>query len=169
MITRTKRLGPNLRSLILFLLLASVLAGCASIRGWRLDTAASACELTEPEWLTPPEDSAIPDDPVPGYYYANDDRSILAGAWWWDNQDYPLQSDEQGTKVGWFKPESAELTITGERIDGDAPPLVTDVPCCYPTRFQATGLYFPTEGCWELTATAADSELTFTVWVAPEP
>ena len=34
-------------------------------------------------------------------------------------------------------------------------------------RFQATGLIFPTEGCWEVTAKAADSVLSFVVRVEP--
>jgi hypothetical protein len=41
------------------------------------------------------------------------------------------------------------------------------IPCCYPTRFQSSGLYFPTEGCWEVTAQAGESELVFVVRVEP--
>ncbi len=69
--------------------------------------------------------------------------------------------------MGWFRPEGASLKITGKRLDGQGPPLEAHVPCCYPTRFQATGLSFPTEGCWEVTAKAAKSELLFVVWVEP--
>jgi len=59
------------------------------------------------------------------------------------------------------------MEITGRRLDGEAPPLEAEFPCCYPTRFQASGLYFPTEGSWEVTAKAADSVLTFIVKVEP--
>ena len=166
---RTERENYPLLSIILYLLLAIFLTGCASIREARLEHARRACQLTEPVWLTPPKDGAIPQAPVPGYYYANEDESIIAGAWWWDNEDYPLNAAERGHKVGWFRPKGAELTITGQRRDGEAPPMESEIPCCYPTRFQATGLYFPTEGCWEVNATAADSEMTFTVWVEPAP
>jgi hypothetical protein len=70
-------------------------------------------------------------------------------------------------KVGWFRPAGAELIILGQWLDGNAPLLEAEVPCCYPTRFQATGLYFPTDGCWKVTARVADSELSFIVWVEP--
>ncbi len=138
-------------------------------REQQLVRGAEACEVTAPEWFAPPEDAAIPDEPVPAYYVTNEDRSIIAGAWWWEDQDYPLTAGERGNKVGWFRPEGAELEITGRRVDGDAPAMEAEVPCCYPTRFQATGLYFPTGGCWEIVAEAGGSELTFIVWVEPAP
>jgi hypothetical protein len=54
-------------------------------------------------------------------------------------------------------------------IDIREPPLEVHAPCYYPTGFQAIGLYFPTEGSWEVTAKAADGELSFVVWVEIEP
>ena len=82
-------------------------------------------------------------------------------------EDYHLRMSEEGLKVGWFRPAGAALEITGQRLDAPAPPLEAHIPCCYPTRFQATGLIFPAKGCWEITATAAESELAFVVWVEP--
>jgi hypothetical protein len=114
-----------------------------------------------------PEDSAVLNPPAYGYYFVNEDSSIWAPAWWWGKEDYPLHAGKNGNKVGWFRPEGAVMEITGQRLDGQAPPLEADVPCCYPTRFQASGLYFPTEGCWEVTAKAADSMLSFVVEVKP--
>ncbi len=161
---------PAFRALMPAVFLALVLSGCASISEWRTARAAAACQVTQPEWLTPPLDSAVlSEQPVPDYYVTNADQSIIAGAWWWEDADYPLEAGERGNKVGWFRPDGAELTITGRRIDRKAPPMKADIPCCYPTRLQVSGLYFPTEGCWEITAVAADSELTFTVWVEPAP
>ena len=64
-------------------------------------------------------------------------------------------------------PAGAKLIVTGHRFDGAAPPLQFEAPCCYPTRFQASGLYFPRGGCWEVTAKAADKEFSFVVWVKP--
>jgi hypothetical protein len=69
--------------------------------------------------------------------------------------------------VGWFRPTGAELEIAGRRLDGQSLPLDAHVPCCYPTRFQATGLIFPAGGCWEVTAKAKDSELSFVVEIYP--
>jgi hypothetical protein len=127
----------------------------------------SACPLTEATWIKPPEDSAVLNEPAFGYYFVNEDQSIWASAWWTENEEFPLRAGDEGNKLGWFRPAGAELVITGQRLDGDAPSLLAEIPCCYPTRFQATGLYFPTEGCWEVNAKSGDRELSFTVWVAP--
>jgi hypothetical protein len=118
-------------------------------------------------WAKPPDDSAVQGSPGYGYYFVNEDRSIWASAWWTGEEEHRLRVSEEGFKVGWFRPAGAALEITGRRVDGQAPPLEAHVACCYPTRFQASGLYFPTEGCWEVTAKAAGSELVFVVRVAP--
>jgi hypothetical protein len=131
-------------------------------------TERGSCPLTESVWFKPPEDSAVNDPPAFGYYYVNKDESIIASAWWTDEKYADsLRAGENGVKVGWFRPAGADLVITGERLDREAPPLESHVPCCYPTRFQATGIIFPTEGCWHVTARAAQSELKFVVWVQP--
>ena len=143
-------------------LLSSVMTACAALR-----TNEPACGLTEPTWIKPPEDAAVSGTPEHGYYYVNEDRSIFASAWWYGQDEYYLQAGERGVKVGWFRPAGADLLISGKRIDAEAPPLEAHAPCCYPTRFQAAGLVFPTEGCWEITATAEDRELVFVVNVAP--
>ncbi len=124
------------------------------------------CPVTESVWYKPPEDSAVNDPPAFGYYYVNKDESIIASAWWTqDKYKDALRSGENGVKVGWFRPAGEELMITGERLDGNAPPLESHVPCCYPTRFQATGISFPTKGCWRVVARSGGSELEFVVWV----
>jgi hypothetical protein len=140
-------------------LLLFILSACSG--------AQSACPLTEAVWIKPPEDSAVLNEPAFGYYFVNEDQSIWASAWWTENEEFPLRAGDEGNKLGWFRPAGAELVITGQRLDGDAPLLEAEIPCCYPTRFQATGLYFPTEGCWEVNAKAEDRELSFVVWVEP--
>lgn len=128
----------------------------------------SACPLTEPTWAKPPEDSAVLDTPAYAYYFLNEDRSIWASAGWARDAGYTtFRPGEAGVKVGWFRPAGAELVITGRRLDGEAPPLEAKAACCYPTRFQASALYFPTAGCWEVTARAAESVLSFIVWIEP--
>ena len=164
------------RFLPLLILTCIFLAGCTTAETMTTEVsmptsvispAEIACTVTEAEWLKPPEDPAVNDAPADGYYFVNSDRSIWASAWWTQpGEDYPHASGDD-IKVGWFRPEGAELEITGLRLDGQAPPLQSEVPCCYPTRFQATGLIFPTEGCWKITAKAADSLITFTVWIDP--
>jgi hypothetical protein len=69
-------------------------------------------------------------------------------------------------KVGWWRGVSGRLTIQGERLDAPAPPLRAFVPGGYGhIGFQATGLTFPTEGCWEVLGSVAGHEITFIVLV----
>ena len=71
-----------------------------------------------------------------------------------------------GWKLGWWRVVSGTLAITGHRIDTAAPPLRASVPDGYGTKgFQASGVYFSTEGCWEVTGTIGSSELTFVTFV----
>lgn len=142
-----------MRSLLLpcLLLLLALSSGCAQ-----------ACVPSEPVLAIHPEDEAILSPPAEGLYFINQDSTIWASAQWAAWKGYG-QDLEQGIKVGWFRPAGEELVVTARRLDGDAPPFEAHVPCCYPTRFQASGLYFPTPGCWEVTATAGDSSLVFTV------
>jgi hypothetical protein len=164
------------RFFISFLFISIFLSACSTVKPTSSSTPSStpvlsstsaACPVTEPAWVKPPEDSAVQNPPAHGYYYVNEDSSIWASAWWTGEEQYPLRAGGEGNKVGWFRPAGAELEITGKRLDGEAHPLEAHVPCCYPTRFQATGLYFPTEGCWEVTAKAAGSLLSFVVTVEP--
>ncbi|HEX8892265.1 MAG TPA: energy transducer TonB [Terriglobales bacterium] len=69
------------------------------------------------------------------------------------------------------------LTVTGRRIDGQAPPLQTDGKgngsWTNDDQFIMTGINFPTLGCWEITGHYENKELnesdqlTFVIWVAP--
>ena len=155
---------PARVSIVFFLMLG--LAACANLRDAKGDTA-SACLLTQPLWDKPPEDSAVLNPPAYADYFVNEDRSIWASASWAVDGDDRRNVSKEWIKVGWFRPASAELIVTGQRLDGEAPPLEVEASCCYPTRFQASGLYFSTEGCWEITAKAADKELSFVVWIEP--
>jgi len=96
----------------------------------------------------------------PGPWHINADRTI----WVWD-QPYVAR---RPMKTMWIRPAGAELSITGRRIDGPAPPLEANVPCCYLTGYQASGLVFPTPGCWEVTAVAGNSTLVFVTRVSEE-
>jgi hypothetical protein len=156
---------PLTHFLKIFLLLL-LLTACMNSQPTE-NISANSCPVTEPVWIKPPKDSAIPDAPAFGYYFANEDRSILASAWWMGREDYQLHVTEEGIKLGWFRPAGAPLRITGQRLDEKAPPLQADIPGMYPTQFQATGISFPTEGCWEITAEAEESALTFVIWVGP--
>jgi hypothetical protein len=71
-----------------------------------------------------------------------------------------------GWKLGWWRVTPGALAITGQRLDADAKPLVAHVPDGYGTQgFQATGVSFPTDGCWEVTGQAGGEPLTFVTYV----
>jgi hypothetical protein len=77
-----------------------------------------------------------------------------------------------GMKFPWWRGRSTrgQLRITGRRLDAPAPALRADIPSGYgPTGFQATGLIFPTEGCWEVTGRAGKARLTFVTRVTRVP
>jgi hypothetical protein len=71
-----------------------------------------------------------------------------------------------GMKFGWWHEDPGKLEITGRRLDGTAPPARGDVPDGYGlTGFQASGVYFPTEGCWEVTGRVGATTLRFVTFV----
>lgn len=71
----------------------------------------------------------------------------------------------EGNKVLWVKPGGSELHVEGRRLDGEAGPLEVGMPCCYYGSYQASGVTFPTPGCWEIEAKAADAEWRFVVYL----
>jgi hypothetical protein len=149
----------KLRAILILLAVSVFLIGCK-------ENSESDCPITDPVLIKPPEDSAVSGTPEEGYYYVNQDQTIWAGAWWIDQDEEFLRAGKE-IKVGWFRPEGVELEIVGQRIEGQAAPLEVNIPCCYPTKFQATGLQFPAEGCWEVEARAGEEGLKFIVWVDP--
>jgi hypothetical protein len=59
-----------------------------------------------------------------------------------------------------------QLSMTARRLDASAPPGEGVVPTGYGDRgFQASAVRFPTEGCWEVTATLSNRDLRFVVEV----
>lgn len=75
-------------------------------------------------------------------------------------------SEELSEKFPWVRLIQGDLTIEGRRLDGPAGPARPSVPSGYGVSgFQASGIAFPTEGCWEITGKIARQELTFIVEV----
>ena len=72
-----------------------------------------------------------------------------------------------GMKFGWYRLTSGYLTITGRRLDAPAPPAAGQTfPGGYgPTGFNASGVIFPTEGCWQVTGRVGRVALTFVTFV----
>lgn len=58
------------------------------------------------------------------------------------------------------------LSIEGRRLDGPASLLQAQIPEGYSDQgFQASGIIFPTEGCWEITGKAGGASLSFVTLV----
>jgi hypothetical protein len=69
-----------------------------------------------------------------------------------------------GMKIAWYRGKGlrGKLAIRGKRLDAVAPPLRAEIPNGYrDTGFQASGVIFATEGCWQVTGTVADASVTF--------
>lgn len=122
----------------------------------------SDCSVTEPTITTPP-----PRDPeAPGYYdplsrrpyYVSPDQVLWAMDW---GQTYL----EGHRKFFWLKP-IGELSVNGQRLDGDSPPLGFHSSGYTGLSYAASYLEFPTTGCWEITAQSGDSVLRFVMYVA---
>ena len=65
-------------------------------------------------------------------------------------------------RIEWWRGVRGELTITGRRLDEPAPPLQAEIPDGYGLEgFHASGIIFPTPGCWEITAQMGETRLTF--------
>jgi hypothetical protein len=70
----------------------------------------------------------------------------------------------------WDEEPRPRLVITGRRLDGPAPPLMSD-PATGSYReedwksFLVVGINLPTLGCWEIKGRYENAELTFVVWV----
>jgi hypothetical protein len=76
--------------------------------------------------------------------------------------DFIAEDGSIGMKFGWWRAVPGNLRITGRRLDATAAPLRSDVPTGYGERgFQASGVNFPSPGCWEITGTMATTTLTF--------
>lgn len=164
---RINRMG--IQTFILGWVISLLLLGCRTAESAPqpapATASAAACPVTAAVKVMPPVDTAVQGTPEEGYYFVNENRSIWASAGWFGRDGDGWQAGERGNKVGWFRPAGADLKITGHPLDGPPAELEASVPCCYRSRFQATGLIFPRAGCWEITAQAGGEVLTFVVRV----
>jgi hypothetical protein len=115
------------------------------------------CPLTFPNGRTPP------DEPEVG---ANHGNGKIWTAMWPHNvviatPTYIERDGSIGMKwAWWWQDANGKIAITGRRLDAQAPPLTAYTQAGY-RRFQPSGINFPTEGCWEVTATVGSAKLTF--------
>lgn len=105
----------------------------------------------------PPDDPNASSFASPGAtWFANDSRTLWA--WWWGRMS------DGGYKVLWVRPGQA-MTVTGKRLDSTSAALKADIPGGYYNSFQASGLYFPSAGCWQVDARAGGQSLRFVVQI----
>jgi len=147
--------------LVLALLALWLAAGCGSgtptAKG---PPPAASCEATLPNGDTPPGE-----EPGPGWY--GDGRLYTA---LWPNGEiladprFVHADGSIGMKFAWWRAPgvgaAGDLQITGHEISTGAS-ITASIPDGYGQRFQASGVYFPTEGCYEITARSGDAELVF--------
>ena len=119
------------------------------------DGGATTCALSSIAYAQPTKS-------LSGWWYVNSDETIWAG---WDA--VRMSAGPGGNKVAWLRPKGTELMVSARRLDAQAPAAQVEIPCCYGGRFQASGLIFPSSGCWEVSAKAGSSKLTFVTLVAP--
>jgi hypothetical protein len=68
-------------------------------------------------------------------------------------------------KFGWYRLTSGFLTITGRRLDAPAQPASGRASGYGLTGFNASGVIFPAEGCWQVTGRVGRVTLTFVTFV----
>lgn len=164
--------------LVAWALLLATLAGCNGVARFAGAVAAptnalATCPVTLPNGSLPPGEKP----PPPGHPNDAYGNGKLWTVLWRDGKTLvkPDQIDPDGTldmKYPWWRGPGVRgpLTITGRRLDAPAPPLRAFIPIGYgDTGFQASGLLFPTEGCWEVTGKSGDASLTFVTLVMKVP
>jgi len=84
--------------------------------------------------------------------------------WWRRVVDQTTTTDTDGVVTA-ESTYAGSLRITGRRLDADAPPATAT------TRHEGvhvgSTITFPTGGCWEITGTAGEDILAFTVYMLP--
>ena len=147
--------------------LSAGVASCVSERNASpASDAPQSCPVTLPNGDTPPSQPSSPQHHGNGALWTVlwPYGTIIAGP-------KDVKPDGSiGMKFPWWRSVDGRLTIEGRRLDRAAPPVTADIPEGYGDRgLQASGIVFPTEGCWEVTGRAAGARLTFVVMVVKPP
>lgn len=152
------------------LLAAVVTAASCTADGGLNDTRAqerarprtSGCPVTLPNRSTPPGETPNSD------YHGN---GSLWTSLWPEGRIVATKEDMRrdgsiAMKWPWWRGVEGELTITGRRLDGPAPSLRAIRPPGYGDQgFHASGVVFPTAGCWRVIGKLGEARLSFVALV----
>jgi hypothetical protein len=129
---------------------------------------AGRCPATRPSAVGP---AGVSPDDFFGWGASYGNGRLWVGGLWPDGviaagPEFVQRDGSVGMKFGWWRAVEGALRITGRRLDAPAPPLRADVPAGYGrVGFQASGVDFPTEGCWEVTGQLGATSLRFVTFV----
>ena len=122
----------------------------------------NTCPITLQNGETPPGERRSPDHHGNGALWT----VLPADGKIWAAPNYILPDGSTDIKFPWWRGIHGALNITGRRLDMPAPPLRADIPEGYGlSGFQASGVIFPTEGCWEVTGRVSNVSLIFVTLV----
>jgi hypothetical protein len=167
---------PRAWTLVTAVAVALAVAGYAEKANSGLSSSAKrSCAVTQPNGNSPKVGQ--PPERATSFNYGNGSlwialwwprRGILAGIAPDGGAEATIGSDGSiHLKVGWYRGLNGKLRIGGRRLDATARPLRAHVPDGYGSSgFQATGIIFPTVGCWQVTGRVGRASLTFVVRVA---
>lgn len=132
-------------------------------------TVTRRCPVTLPRpWVPPP---GVAQRALFGFGHAVGNGGLWVGGLWPSGviragPQFINRNGSVSMKFGWWRNVRGHLRITGRLLDGTAPPLRAHVPDGYGmTGFQASGVIFPTGGCWQVTGKAGTATLTFVTMV----
>jgi hypothetical protein len=159
----------------LVMLVASAIALALSViaapsAGWA-SNAARACPVTVPG----PDDPAAAPFSAASFNYGNAfvrvqlnwRETLTAGTLPGGGSVATLNPDGSVyAKVGWWRGVPGQLVVRGRRLDARAPPFRGDVGTVASygaSGFVASGLTFPSVGCWQVVGKVGRASLTFVV------
>ena len=126
--------------------------------------AAPACPVTVPNGATPPGEnpSALHHGNGELWTVLYEGGQLVFGG----KDGFTLVNGSMAMKFPFWRGVEGPLRIEGHNLHAPDERLRAHIPAGYATTgFQATGLFFPSVGCWEVTAGAGDASLTFVTQV----
>lgn len=137
-------------------------------------SAMTSCPVTLPNGKEPAQGS--PNDFPPAhddFSYGNEDGTLFTYPWPEGTVIFapggPGYVSPDGSGFGmkwpWRRGVPGKLAIEGRRLDAPAPALRAGTEENGDSGFQASGLVFPTQGCWEVTGKVGNARLTFVTLV----